>query len=203
MKDKNQIDSPIGRITFAELFALVLQDNQMLEVARGYYELKMYTDAEAELLNGSFFTRKRSDYLELRGLIHLARGEFQKSLGCADEIIVQEPDDAMGYILRACAVQHLKDGGARASYKILADVVDKFDDCLSPKYNLGCFAAASGNLRAARKWLIRTFAAAIGTEFDGHYQNLAFKDTDLEPLWRELSRINEAALRLYQRRSVK
>jgi len=192
----------MDRYTVAQVHELAIQDKQRLECARGYYGLKLYADAEAELSNASPFSRSRTDFLELRSLIYAAKGEWLESLLCADEIIAKEPDNAMGYILRADAVRQLEDGGLRAAYKILADVVDKFHDCLTPKYNLACFACASGNLRTARKWLIKTFRDAIGTEYQGFYQNLAFYDPDLKLLWRELSRINEVALRLNQRAAL-
>lgn len=90
----------MNQYTEAELFGLAIQDEHILEFARGYYGLSLYEDAEAELSNASLFTRSRTDFLELRSQIHGAKGEWLKSLECADKIIEQEPDDAMGYIHR-------------------------------------------------------------------------------------------------------
>ena len=57
----------MNQYTEAELFELAIQDEHILEFARGYYGLSLYDDAEAELSNASLFTRSRTDFLELRG----------------------------------------------------------------------------------------------------------------------------------------
>src|ERR1017187_2670147 len=145
----------MNRYTDEELLEIAIQDEQILETARGFYGLNLYDDAEVELSKASPFADGRTDFLEIRSLIYAAKGQWLRSLDCADAIIEGDPDEGMGYILRADAVRQIQDDGVQAAYKILADVVDRFPDCLTPKYNLACFSAVSGNLRAARKWLIK------------------------------------------------
>ena len=62
------------KFTDAELTDRVMQDTATLEVADGYYGLKLYDDAEAELAKASSFSRDRPDFLELRSLIHAGHG---------------------------------------------------------------------------------------------------------------------------------
>jgi hypothetical protein len=181
------------KFTDAELTDRVNEDTATLEVADGFYGLKMYADARAEVSKASEFSKMRPDFLELWSLIHAAHGEWQESLECAETMIVEQPDNPVGYCVRADAIRHLTD--ARAAYKNLAGTVEKFPKRPLIQFNLGCYASVAGNFFSARRHLIQMFRLADDAGEVNFLKNLALDD-DLKPLWPEIPRLKDAAERL-------
>jgi hypothetical protein len=182
---------------------LSTEDKNALQFARGYYGLEMYAAAEAELKRGSGRSQQHPDYLELWSLLHASRGEWTKSLECAELLIEAEPNHPAGFNLKADAIRRTHPDGALAAYQVLIEVVGQFPWCGYLKYNLCCHLATARRLTLARRWLVRCFRDSIGSNDEGYYQNVAYRDPDLRPLWPELSRINEIAVRLNERNKRK
>lgn len=189
---------PIRKFSDEQLLELATLDNAVLETARGYYGLKLFNEAATELSRASRFAATRDDFLEIRSLIHGAKGQWRESLACADAMIEQTLDNATAHCLKAEAVKHLN--GVESAYQVLMDALWRFPKSALANFNLSCFAAKAGNLRKARRHLIKCFRDAVNTDNDGFFQSLAVFDEDLRAIWSEIPRMNEVARRLYQLR---
>ncbi len=119
---------------------------------------------------------------------------MEEYLRYAFELLADGSDEAFGFILLAEAMKQAGEDGVRNAYELLRPLAVKFDDCLTVKYNLAAYSCRLGKLDEAREWLRKTFQEAEGTEFEGYYQRFAEDDTDLQPLWGEISKIGKSAV---------
>ena len=185
------------RFSDEQLEEIAHQDLAILETARGYYGLRLYDEAVAEIRKVSQFAKKDACYLELRALLHAAKYEWGSSLDCAYHLVQAEPDKPTGLLLKANALGHIKYTNARkAEYNTLVDVVGKFPDNAVAKLKLAAVECRNGRLFSARRCLIKSFIHAGKNGEQKFHHNLALDEQDLKPLWRELPRIKEIASRL-------
>jgi hypothetical protein len=185
------------RYTYKQLYEIATQDVEILETASGYYGLRLYDEAVAEIRKASLFATQDACYLELRALLHAAKYEWGASLDCAYHLVHADPDSPTGLLLKANALGHIKYTSARkAEFNTLVDAVGKFPDSAVAKLKLAAVECRNGRLFSARRCLIKSFIHAGKNGEQNFHHNLALDEQDLKPLWRELPRIKEIASRL-------
>jgi hypothetical protein len=162
------------------------EDTRHLTHAQGFIELRMYSDAETELLEISPSLRQHPDFLVTWWHVLFHKNLWKECVVVANQIIENDQNNAMAYIQLACALERFE--GVENAYQVLRSVADRITDSLTINFNLACYACELGRLEEARQWLRRAFYEAVGTEYEGFYEWLAVQDLQLKPLWKEIPR---------------
>jgi hypothetical protein len=68
----------------------------------------------------------------------------------------------------------------------LSPVAEKFSPVPNFSYNMACYECQFGRLKAAWKWLEKTFDTAQDLRA---FKTMALDDSDLEPLWRDIAEV--------------
>ncbi len=74
------------------------------------------------------------------------------------------------------------EGGLQRAWEALLPAYENFPGDATIAYNLSCYACQMQQFNSARTWLRRAFKAGNRDAI----KQLALKDPDLEPLWREI-----------------
>jgi predicted Zn-dependent protease len=121
--------------------------------------------------------------LEVRYHIYAAAKKWDYAAEIARAITELNPDSSFGWVQQAYALHELKK--TQEAWNLLLPVVDKFPGEYIVCYNLACYAAQLGNLKAARSWLQK----AIKLAGNNQIKLMALDDPDLEPLWKEIGEL--------------
>ena len=162
---------------------LGLNDRRHLEAAQGWFELGNCAEATEELEQISLAMRGHPDVLMVRFAIYSAAKKWEYAAEIARAIADLVPESSFGWIHCAYALHELK--RTKEAWNVLLPVVDKFPDEYLIRYNLACYAAQLGDLRAARAWLEKAFELNNSTEL----KQMAKDDPDLQPLWSDIPQI--------------
>jgi predicted Zn-dependent protease len=157
-------------------------DTHYLLAAIGWSELGNLSEARAELAQVRAAQQQHPDVLEVRWAIAAEQGRWDEGLQIAQALVQQAPKRSSGWLHQAYALRRVPNGGVQKASSALLPALDKFPQEPTIAFNLSCYACQMGQLDAARDWLRR--AIAIGGK--EKIQQMALRDSDLEPLWSEI-----------------
>ncbi len=154
-------------------------DQRRLSAARGYLELGMLQEANAELEEIDAFCRSVPEVLAVRLQIYQSMAKWELMEVVAKRLSQHDPENPQWPISVAYATPRaVSIGAARV---ILLDALTRHPEEPIVHYNLACYGCQLGELQAARDHLKRAFA------LDPSCRLTAIEDKDLEPLWDSLT----------------
>ena len=160
-------------------------DTHYLLAAIGWSELGNPSEARAELARVSAAQQEHPEVLEVRWAIAAEQKRWEEGLQIARALLRQAPKRSSAWLHQAYALRRIPEGGLQQASAALLPALDKFPKEPTIPFNLSCYACQMGQLEAARGWLQR--AIAIGGK--EKIQQMALKDSDLEPLWNEVRQL--------------
>jgi len=145
-----------------------------LSHARGYIELGMFQEAEAELNAIGAADADSIDVLALRvALLHEAE-DWEQLQGMAGALAERQPQETAWWISYAYATRRVL--SVEAAEAVLLEAEKFLPDRAIVQFNLGCYACQLGELDAARERILRAIA------LDANFRAIAQTDPDLAPL---------------------
>ena len=157
-------------------------DGHHYNAAAGWYELRNFVEARAELESVSPENQNHPAVLDLRWMICAAQANWNDALRAAQNLIVVAPNEASGWLHCAYALRRMSGGGVDQALNFLRPVAEKFPDEPVIAFNLACYACQLDQLDEARAWFKQ--ACDIGGE--KKIRTMALCDDDLKPLWDEI-----------------
>ena len=159
-------------------------DRHHLAAAIGWIGLHNWGEAKLELDKISAKNRRAPAVLLVEYDIYAS----SKDWGCAAEVagtlVEVIPDSAAIWLSLAYAVRRKPGGNVKEARAILTKGEQLFPGESMIAYNLACYECQLGNVDVARDWLDKAMARGDAKQI----MALASKDSDLEPLWKELKR---------------
>jgi predicted Zn-dependent protease len=158
-------------------------DNHYLNSALGWLELGNYLEADAELDNIAPPLRAHPDVLKIRWRVYAQANKWESCLEFARTVTELEPEKAGGWIDYAQSLHRLN--RTEEAYDLLSFVADRFPEVPTVFYHLAVYGCHLRKVAEAWAWLERAFHI-------GHSDQIklqALDDSDLEPLWAEISEI--------------
>jgi tetratricopeptide (TPR) repeat protein len=162
---------------------LGLNDQRQLNAAEGWLELGDWVQANEELELITPEMRAHPSVLRASWGIYAKGGKWELAAEVAQGITVILPDNAWGYIHFAYSLHELK--RTKEAQAVLLPVADKFPDQYIIRYNLACYCCQLGELKDGLRWL----GKAIDLAGKKHIRTMALEDSDLKPLWKQISEI--------------
>jgi len=126
-----------------------------LSHTRGYLELGMLDEAEAELRGLSPEHREHPAALALLVEIAQQREKWSLMAHAAKRLSEKCPEDPASWIMFAYAIRRSQN--IYAARKILLHAHKEFPDEATILYNLGCYAAVLQDVKEAQRYLHRAF----------------------------------------------
>lgn len=157
-------------------------DVHRLRAAEGWLELGNVDEAKVELESASPELREHPAMLEMRWQICAKESRWDAAKELAQVIVAQMPDDADGWLHLSYATRRATGGSVQAAWDVLFPVSKKFVSVPLIFYNLACYACQLGQIETARELLRKAFVAGDVAR----YKLMALRDSDLEPLWKEI-----------------
>ncbi len=164
-------------------------DRYHLLAASGWLDLGDTREATEELERIAPRLRAHPDVLELRWQIYAEARNWDACVDIATAIVEQAPDRASGWLHRGYALRRATRGTLQAAWDALLPAAEKFPDVHLIPFNLACYACQMRRLPEARDWLKRAFDIAGKAGARKRVRRRALDDPDLEPLWKEIGRI--------------
>jgi tetratricopeptide (TPR) repeat protein len=160
---------------------LELPDRQHWQAAIGYVELDMYLDAGAELDKIDPLSRVAPEVLAVRLEIYAGLQKWELMQAIAQRLTEYDPKNVQSWISLGYATRRAQ--SIEAARSILIQALKSHPEEPMISYNLACYECQLGNLPAAKQYLMRA------TKADAKFKLMALDDSDLEPLWTEIERI--------------
>jgi tetratricopeptide (TPR) repeat protein len=160
-------------------------DSHFFSAAVGWLELGDSGEAGAELDRVSPEHQRDVEVLEVRWMLLARENDWARALEVARVQLELHPDHAAGWLHRAYALRRAPGGGLDAAWSALLPARERFPVEPIIPYNLACYACQRGKLDEAREW----FQCAVKVGGRDPMKQMALRDPDLEPLWRELERL--------------
>ena len=160
-------------------------NTHLLSAAAGWLGLGNMAEAKAELAQIDPANQDHPDVLEVRWEIAAIEHQWEQGLEIARKLLQAAPDRASGWLHQAYALRRVPEGTVKQAWDALLPAFDKFPQESIISFNLSCYACQLGQLDAARVWFKR--AMVIGGKQRIKAQALA--DSDLAPLWGEISQL--------------
>ncbi len=154
-----------------------------VEYGRGYLELGLLEDAEAELDAIPEEEQSDLDVLELRVDLHMEMKHWERVVGTAELVCEQRPANERAWIAWAYALRELQRVVEAKAVLLRADVLHGAK-CGVIHYNLACYYCLLGNLAEAERRLKR---ACI---LNSSWREVALEDADLRALRARISSSN-------------
>jgi tetratricopeptide (TPR) repeat protein len=158
-------------------------DTYYLSAALGWMELGNCSEARAELAKVNSALANHPAVLEVTWSVYASEKDWANALHAAELLVKSAADHPAGWLHRAYAIRRVPGGGLHAAWDVLISAVDRFPQEATIPYNLACYACQMGELDEARRWFQR--ALAVGEK--AKLKSMAVSDTDLQPLWAEIS----------------
>ena len=149
-------------------------DKEFFNVAVGYTQLGMFLEANEQLENIDPFNRVAPEVLALRVDIYRGLQKWDLMREIAGRLCEFDPTNVQWVISYAYASRRAE--SVNAARNILINALPKFPQESIIYYNLACYDAVVGDLRAAREYLKKAF------EVDSNWRSQALGDEDLKPL---------------------
>jgi lipopolysaccharide biosynthesis regulator YciM len=151
-----------------------LQVQRRLLAASGFVELSMFQESVEELESLPPELREMPIVLAVWLEVYQGWQKWTEALAVATRLTVAEPDTPNWQVALAYATRRTR--GILLAREILIAAGEKFPDCATIQFNLGCYAAQFGDLDEAR---LRVESAI---RLDRQFETLANSDLDLAPL---------------------
>jgi len=151
-----------------------LQVQRRLLAASGFVELSMFQESVEELESLPPELRETPIVLAVWLEVYQSWQKWTEALAVATRLTAAEPDIPNWWVALAYATRRMR--GILFAREILIEVGERFPDCATIQFNLGCYAAQLGDLDEAR---IRIESAI---QLDRQFETLANSDPDLAPL---------------------
>jgi predicted Zn-dependent protease len=162
---------------------LGVNDQRLLTAAEGWLELGNWFEANEELGRITPEMRTHPFVLRVRWEVYAKAEKWEMAAEVARGITVMLPDNSWGYIQWAYSLHELK--YTKEAHAVLLPIADKFYDEYMISYNLACYACQLGNRKEALQWIDK----AIDLAGKKDIRLMALDDSDLEPLWPNISEI--------------
>jgi tetratricopeptide (TPR) repeat protein len=141
----------------------------------------MYLEADAELDKIDPFCRAAPEVLAVRLGIYAGLEKWELMQVVAEKLANYDPAEAQWRISFAYATRRAE--SIEKAREILLNALDSHPEEPTIHYNLACYECQLGNLSAAKDHLMKS------TKADDKFKLMALDDSDLEPLWAEIDRI--------------
>ena len=155
-----------------------------IRAAEGYCELGMHDLAWRQIEQLPAERRKQAPVLGLRIQLHLDAGEWSEALSLSRQLLDVQPESKGAHIHAAYCLHELR--RTEEARDLLRDGPEILRDEPVFFYNLACYEAQLGDLKAAREWLERS------VQMDSSLARQAREDPDLTGLWRDSGTVREA-----------
>ncbi len=149
-----------------------------LNAAQGWLLFGKPGEAAVELDRIEPAMRAHPDVLEVRYEIHALRHDWAGCFAITQQVLLQVPERAFGWIHGAYAVRRMPGGGLAAAFEALIPAATMCPQEPVVFFNLACYACQLGRLDEAIGWLRQAVKASSRTRII----EMARNDDDLEPL---------------------
>jgi tetratricopeptide (TPR) repeat protein len=155
------------------------ENEKLVEIATGYFELGMLDDAIAELT--SFGGRERLSVLSVWSAGLRMAGRWQEMLSLTRRMVELYPTEAECWASLADATRNFV--SLQAGLELLETARQRFPDDGHILFQIGCYCCQLGRLEEAR--------AAVREAICSNrvWAKIAVQDRDLSPLWPELKKL--------------
>jgi predicted Zn-dependent protease len=168
--------------------SLLTRDIMHLRAAVGWLELGNPAEADKELDEITPELRMHPNVLHVRWQICSTTKRWDACVDIGRALVEQEPDNSFGWVNRAYALRRASGGSVQAAYDALRPAADRtLDSSEQVLFNLACYTCQLGRLDEAREWLCKCFSAAAKAGKAKDLKQQVLKETDLEPLWKEVA----------------
>src|SRR5262245_40058520 len=158
-------------------------DRQLWEAAVGYVELRMFSDADAELERIDPFNRAAPEVLAVRIAIYHGLKRWEAMQEIAKRLADFAPEDVQWTVSYAYATRRAE--SIAAAREILLNAEKRFPKEAIIKYNLACYFCQTEDIETAKRYLKKAF------EIDSNWRSHALDDEDLKPLWDSCGRSSD------------
>jgi Flp pilus assembly protein TadD len=162
-----------------------MPDVHYLSAALGWLGLGNWREANEELERISPPSQTHPDVLKVRWEICARAETWDKAVEISKALQAAEPLDPQLWIQYAYATRRAPGGGITLAKEILTLAQKLFQNEPIIVYNLACYECQLGDLKRARKWLEKAFAAGDAKKL----RQMAAADPDLKPLWKDMNEI--------------
>jgi tetratricopeptide (TPR) repeat protein len=157
-------------------------DRHHLSAALGWLGLGNWREAQLELDKISAQNRYAPAVLLTAYDVAAASKDWNQAADIADRMVNIMREAPGVWLSLAYAVRRKAGGGVEQARTILLKADKKFPGEAMIAYNLSCYECQLGNIDQARDWLDKAMARGDAKQM----RDLALKDNDLEPLWKDL-----------------
>jgi tetratricopeptide (TPR) repeat protein len=151
------------------------ENEKLIEVAMGYFELGMMDDAISEL--GAIGSRERLSVLSVWSAALRMAQRWAEMLSLARKMVQLYPGEAECWASLADATRNFV--SLEAGLKLLETARQRFPDDGHILFQIGCYYCQLGRLDAARR------AVREAVSSNRVWAKIALQDRDLSPLWPE------------------
>jgi len=160
---------------------LELPDRQYLRAAQGYLELEMYSEAAEELGKIDPTCLAVPEVLLVRLWVYAGIQDWGMMQSVAKRLSSRDPKNPQWAISAAYATRRAE--SIEAAKSILMKALESHPEEPTIHYNLACYECQLGNGAVSKEHLIRATKANV------KFKAMALDDSDLEPLWAEIGRL--------------
>ena len=154
-----------------------------MDAAKGWLELGDHIHANEDLEKITAKLRAHPDVLKVRWRVYAQAKKWNVCLLIAQTVTELEPEKPGGWIDYAQSLHRLN--RTQAAYDLLLSVADRFPEHSTVFYHLAVYGCRLHKVREAWAWLERTFEIGDADQI----KLKALDDSDLEPLWAEISEV--------------
>jgi predicted Zn-dependent protease len=160
----------------------MISTRRRVEYASGYLELGLTAAAAAELAAIAREDEDQPEVLRVRTEYLMQAREWGRLVEVAADMASRLPDEEAGWISWAYALRELNRVEEARTVLINAEFRHG-KTCGVLHYNLACYACLLGERTEAMQRLRRAL------RLSAEWREAAMDDTDLQPLWQEISRM--------------
>jgi tetratricopeptide (TPR) repeat protein len=156
-------------------------DRHYLRAAHGYLELEMYSEAAAELDKIDPVCLILPEVLSVRLLVYAGLQNWGMMQSVAKRLSNCDPKNVQWAISLAYSTRRAE--SIEKAKLVLLEARKLHPEEPMIAYNLACYECQLGNLAPAKDHLM------CATKADAKFSAMALDDLDLEPLWKEIGRL--------------
>lgn len=163
--------------------SLSLTDSRQVGAALGWLELGNPKEARAELEELSPESLTHPEVLRAEYLVCEALLDWHAAIEVASNICQLFPKSVYGWNQLAYALHQVK--RTAEAYELLLPVCSDFPSEAAIPYNLACYSCQLGKTEEAWRWLEKSLLLGGRQEIKAQ----ALADSDLQPLWPQISEL--------------